>query len=247
MQCGRLKIPGFHNIIAHCRETGSTGGVGLFIKENINYKVRDDLSTFIPHVYESIFIEVVSTSSKNAIVGIIYRPNTQPKADIDVFSQTLYDTMDLINSERKLSVIMGDANIDLKTGIHQKTNDYIDNIFSRGFIPRICKPTRITRSSATVIDHIYTNYISNNTKSGIIITDVADHFGIFHIVQHKQKQSKTTDKIKKRLFTDTNISKLKQLLEETNFDQIVEINCPNEAFDKFMFFIHGCLLDYIPY
>ena len=87
--------------------------MGLFIKENINYKVRDDLSTFIPHVYESIFIEVVSTSSKNTIVGIIYRPNTQPKADIDVFSQTLYETMDLINSERKLSVIMGDANIDL--------------------------------------------------------------------------------------------------------------------------------------
>ena len=66
-------------------------------------------------------IEVVSTSSKNTIVGIIYRPNTQPKADIDVFSQTLYETMDLINSERKFSVIMGDANIDLlKTGIHQK-------------------------------------------------------------------------------------------------------------------------------
>ena len=104
-----------------CREKGSRGGVGLFIKENINYKVCDDLSTFIPHVYESIFIEVVSTSSKNTIVGIIYRPNTQPKADIDVFSQTLYETMDLINSERKFSVIMGDANIDLlKTGIHQK-------------------------------------------------------------------------------------------------------------------------------
>ena len=106
----------------------------------------------------------------------------------------------------------------LKLAFTKKTNDYIDNIFSRGFIPRICKPTRITQSSATVIDHIYTNDICHNSKSGIIITDVADHFGIFHIVQLKQKQSKTTDKIKKRLFTDTHISKFKQLLEETNFD-----------------------------
>ena len=59
----------------------------LFIKENVNNKVRDDLSTFIPHVYESIFIEGVSIFSKNTIVGIIYRPNTQPRADINVFSQ----------------------------------------------------------------------------------------------------------------------------------------------------------------
>ena len=111
---------------------------------------------------------------------------------------------------------MDDTNIDLKTCIHQKANDYIDNILSRDFIPRICKPIHITRSSATVIDHIdlYTNDVSHNSKSGIIITDVADHFGTFHIVQHKRKQTKTTDKIKKRLFTDTNISKFNQLLEK---------------------------------
>ena len=81
---GRLKLPGFQNIITRCRESGSRGGVGLFIKDNINFKIRDDLSTFIPHVYESLFIEI-STSSKNNIVGVIYRPNTQPRADLEVF------------------------------------------------------------------------------------------------------------------------------------------------------------------
>ena len=38
---------------------------------------------------------------------------------------------------------------------------------------------------------------------------------------------------------DTNISKFNQLLEETDFDQIIEIHCPNEAFDKFMFLYMG--------
>ena len=32
-----------------------------------------------------------------------------------------------------------------------------------------------------IIDHIYTNNISTVGQSGIIITDVADHFGTFHI------------------------------------------------------------------
>jgi len=34
---------------------------------------------------------------------------------------------------------------------------YIDMIYSQGFIPLITHPTRITETSSTVIDHIYTN------------------------------------------------------------------------------------------
>ena len=54
----RISLPGYHNLIARCREDGSRGGVGLFIKENINYKIREDPSIFIPHVFESLFVEI---------------------------------------------------------------------------------------------------------------------------------------------------------------------------------------------
>ena len=75
-----------------------------------------------------------------------------------LFTKTLTDIMDIINTENKLSVIMGDMNIDLlQCQSHMKTNDYLDNLFSNGFIPEITKPTRITSHSATLIDHIYTN------------------------------------------------------------------------------------------
>ena len=44
--------------------------------------------------------------------------------------------MYIINCERKTSVIMDDFNIDvLKYGIHRKTNDYLDNVFSRCLVP----------------------------------------------------------------------------------------------------------------
>jgi len=79
---------------------------------------------------------------------------------------------------------MRNFNIDLlKFGTHGKTNDYIDGLFSHGYLLVILKPTRISNSSATLVDHIY----SNNTRihsihSGIILTGVADHFGIFHLL-----------------------------------------------------------------
>ena len=48
-------------------------------------------------------------------------------------------------------------------------------------LPTITKPTRVTQTSATLIDHFYTNDITGNGSSGIIINDVADHFGTFYI------------------------------------------------------------------
>ena len=34
------------------------GGVGIFVKNGISFKIREDLSRFIEHVFEYIFIEV---------------------------------------------------------------------------------------------------------------------------------------------------------------------------------------------
>jgi len=217
MMTPRLKLPGFHDILTQCRSDGFMGGVGLFIKDSINFKVRHDLSVFIPHVHESLFIEIISTSVKISIVGIVYRPNTPPRVNADIFSTHLFDTMDIINSERKTSIIMGDFNIDLlKYGIHRKTNDYIDNVFSRGVVPLIHKPTRLIPPTATLIDHIYTNdnRDTNRCSSGVILMDIADHLGTFHLVK--------------------NIAKFKQLLSQLNCDNTMDIECPNNAFNAFM-------------
>ena len=83
------------------------------------------ISVFIPHVFESLFIEIVS-SSKSSIVGVIYRPNTAPKSDVDVFSSTLQKIMDIINNEHKHAVIMWDMTAALlKFGSRPKTDAYL--------------------------------------------------------------------------------------------------------------------------
>ena len=109
----RLLLPGYHKLITRNREDGTRGGVGLFTKDNIVFKIRHDLGVFIPHVIESLFVEIGTGSSKRTLVGVMYRPNTAPKADIDIFSSTMSDILSLINIENKYGVIMGDMNIDL--------------------------------------------------------------------------------------------------------------------------------------
>ena len=144
------------------------------------------------------------------------------------------DIMETINSEDKHAVIMGDINIDLmKYGHHSKTNDYLELLFSYGFLPFITKPTRISHTSATLIDHIYCNKISPHSNSGIVITDIADHYGTFlklpHKTIHENTQSKSSRNINKK--TTTNFL---GTLEHTSFTTVLEHQSVNECYNEFL-------------
>ncbi len=121
----------------------------------------------------------------------------------------------------------------MKCSIDIKTNDYLDNIVSRGFVPLTCRPTRITTTTATLIDHVYTNILSYPTTSGIIITDVADHFGTFHLVSEKNTKVSTTPKYR-RSYSETNINQFRQYLSQLNFDEVTNEPCTNNSYDTFL-------------
>ena len=88
---------------------------------------------------------------------------------------------------------MGDYNINLLNfGTHTKTNEFIDDVISHGFLPYILKPTRVTDTSATLIDHIYSNHTYTNQDSGIIVTDLSDHFGVFYITYNTTNKTEST-------------------------------------------------------
>ena len=91
-----------------------------------------------------------------------------------------------------------------------KINDCINNVFPRGFVPHIHKPTTLMPPTATLIDNIYTNDNSdtNICSSGITVMGVADHSGTFHLVKNKKEY----------------FAKLKQLLYQLNFDDIIKRN-----------------------
>ena len=87
---------------------------------------RDDLSVFIPHVIETVFFEIQINERNTIIVGVVYRANTQPRADIDIFMQKIIEIQSIIKEEKKISYLMGDFNIDLlKVNIHAKTNEFV--------------------------------------------------------------------------------------------------------------------------
>ena len=122
-------------------------------------------------------------------------------------------------------------NIDLlKLNEHWKTGEYVENMFTRGFIPLITKPTRITDHSATLIDHIYTNKTDTNMTSGIITTDISDHFGMLTCFgRARNNNTHIETDTKSRTYSNTNMATFNRLLETVDFSRVLQENSPDIA------------------
>ncbi len=185
-----------YQFISNCRKEKKGGGVGIYIKNDLSFKIRDDIAINKECIYESIFIETLN-ENKRFIVGEIYRP---PDTNQSEAIQNYEDTLIKINATKLQSIIGSDQNFDyLKINDNKITQELLDVFFSNGHIPTIIKPTRITHTSATLIDNLYIN-ANKNTKSisGIINTDISDHCIIFLCITAKSPKIPKTQTITTR-------------------------------------------------
>ncbi len=94
---------------------------------------------------------------------------------IEIFEEILLK----INTTKHDCILSGDFNINLLQSTENSVKTYINLLASHGYQPCINKPTRVNKSSATIIDHIWTNNNDIISQSGILLTDVSDHFSPF--------------------------------------------------------------------
>ena len=84
-----------------------------------------------------------------------------------------------------------DQNLDLlKSHIHSQTQTFLENTLNANLIPTIGRPTRITKSSVTLIDNIYISTKLNfKFDSCILLSDISDNMpGVPFIWQNRSKK-----------------------------------------------------------
>ena len=93
-------------------------------------------------------------------------------------------------------------------------------MLTTGYLAVITKPTRVTNHSATLLDHIYSNSKSLNYTSGIVITDVADHFGTFYVSRKKTIITVSNYKYIRQMKAE-NFIHFKQILAATDISPVL--------------------------
>ena len=82
------------------------------------------------------------------------RTDLQYSDNAQYFNKSLDGVLSTISFENKLFFLMGDFNISiLNSQSHQPSNEFISLMISNSLYPLISKPTRITSSTATLIEH----------------------------------------------------------------------------------------------
>ena len=127
-----------------------------------------------------------------------------------------------------------DHNLDfLKHSIHKRTQDFIELNLDNNLIPSITRPTRITKSSATLIDNIMVSQsLMINSESRIIIDDINDHLPSVVKLKDLLQKMKTSKIIMSRNLTDKALKKINDSLMRTNWSTVITENV-NDSFDIF--------------
>lgn len=224
--------------------------MALYIDRNLQYNRRCDLeNVFNGSNAEVIFIEVPSSefNTKPIVIAEIYRP---PGTSIPDFNNCIDQCLTLINEDKKLFYLLGDFNINLfNVKHHVPTANFMNTMFSHLGVPLINRPTRLTSSSATLIDHIYTNAIQlleNKSLSGVLCVNISDHLPIFHLCN---SQSNVTVKIQakpRRVINTKTLNKLKTSLEKQDWSTVMQIENTHKAYNAFTNVFMKCYNECIP-
>ena len=154
-------------------------------------------------------------------------------------------------SNTGMPVIIGlDHNLDLlKHKNHNPTKRFIEKNLDLNMVPCITKPTRITKSSATLIDNIFVPLnLVPNVSSYIIIEDMSDHLPIVMKLGGVQLAEKDKIVIESHDLRPKNVQSLKETINNYNWDQFLSNVIPcndqdgnvipqnalvNDMFDRF--------------
>ena len=167
----------------------------MLISQQLEYRERNDLKLSAPN-FETSVVEL-KTNKENIFLGSLYRP---PNSDASEFLRNYKRFLNKFTPKQQHGLILGmDHNLNLiKHDKHKVTHDFIEFNLDLGLLPTITKPTRITRTSATLIDNIIIGpSLQSDYESDIIVSDLSDHFPCLLKVRspylfHKQPKRITT-------------------------------------------------------
>ena len=143
-------------------------------------------------------------------------------------------------SKRKITnkdlVLVGDFNINVLDFNKSKMGQiFVNLMFRHGLIPTVNKPARVTRNTATAIDHIITNSVINaEFKTGIIKTNISSHFPILFLFKCVVDSTEVREKfIYKRNYSGNSKETFKQKLHEVNWNEVKQSNNASEPYATF--------------
>ena len=197
---------------------------------------RQDLSSKLDES-ECITVDIKLKNGSHYIVSSMYRP---PNSDIPTFIASYSSLLCAIKKDNPKGIIVGlDHNLDfLKADRHNTTNEFIQCNLDFGLIPTITRPTRITKTSATLIDNIIVSQnLCGSFISSILVNDTSDHLLTVCVLESLKLSKKEPIVIRSRDTRTKNVEALNRQLRDHDWSKDLSDPSPSKNMEN----IHSTL------
>ena len=210
--------------------------MGLYVKNSIKFNKCSNLNINTDEV-ENLWIEI-TTAGKPLIVGVVYRQPIYKTCAIEHFSNELSSIFHTLILNERQFYLVGDMNVYLRQDNKSyETSRYIDNLIGCSVKCIINKPTSITPTSKTLLDHIYTNNTLSSCKlsCGISLCDFSDHYGTIVLIPVNKPKLMNDDEIYIRDLSHFQLECfLVNLSSQMSLFNISDLENINDLFDIFI-------------
>ena len=182
------------------------GGVSILLHDKLKGEVIPTL-TLNNNSIESIGIKTV-VNKKTINLVCVYRPPVHSNENLDSFNATIKEFLDAL-PRNEISFIGGDININFNsTTLSNSAKNFQELLASESYYPLITLPTRVTQSSSTLIDHLFTNTLLP-IESGTLDCGITDHRAIFCTIPISSPTNSDLFEIKFRDHSELNIERFR--------------------------------------
>jgi hypothetical protein len=224
-------VEGYSFENAFCRKQYKNGGVIIYAKKGTIVTPKRTFDYLnAEKVFEATAIDYECPQIGKIIVICVYR---SPGSDLKIF----LDKMDLLLSKlttvKTNMLVCGDFNVNFNMR-GTDTMSLLDLFSAYDLKKHIDGPTRISRTSSTCIDNIFSNItIEHQPVSEVMDLGLSDHH--FQILTIKINRLHATDRvIKKRIINESNVDRFAKDMSRVRWDSIDPSKPVDEMFEEFV-------------
>ena len=227
-----ISIPGYRDFHITRPNDNGHGGVSIYINDTLPSSTISNLNIVNDNI-ESITVSFSLYKQKFNVVGV-YR---KPSSNQTIFLKHLTDILGNVPGGK--TFITGDLNIDAFSAFRGNPAAKLLNLMvSHGYslcVNRATRPNFNNLNKSSILDYIFFNGNTNNSKCSIIEYLISDHYTLFfqHNIGDKHKVNvKSINKF--RVFSENNLLNLRSNLNQVNWENVFADLNPEELCDKFL-------------
>lgn len=146
------------------------GGLVIYVKDTIHCVRRND---YEDDSLEILCLEIRFPRSRPFLISYTYRP---PSSTVEWFNQ-FYTCIEKACNGQLECISLGDFNIDILKCTHQ-AKTWIQTMESYGFTQLVDVATRVSETSSTLIDQVFSNCPHNISSVHVPVFAISDHYPV---------------------------------------------------------------------